>query len=108
MWRLLQKSIKGHLGYLLFLILTLGSYFSIVFWKILNFKPDGLYAGHVNVWSDWSLHIAIANIFAFKSPQYWFSYHPLYAGGKFTYPFLADFISGMLMRLGISLKLSYG
>lgn len=107
MLRLLQNSIKSHYSYLLFLILTLGSYFSIVFWKILDFKPHGLYAGHVNVWSDWSLHIAIANIFAFKSPEYWFAYHPLYAGGKFTYTFLANFISGMLMRAGFPLKESF-
>ena len=107
MLELFQKSIKSHFRYLLFLILTLGSYFSIVFWKILNFKLDGVYAGHVNVWSDWALHISIANTFAFKSPQDWFAYHPLYAGGQFTYPFLSDFISGILMRFGISLKQSF-
>lgn len=70
-------------------------------------KADGLYAGHGNIWSDWALHISIANIFAFKSIRYWFSYHPLYAGGKFTYPFLADLVSGMLMRAGISLEQSF-
>ena len=107
MLKLLWTTIKEHCRPLLLLILTLGTYFSIVFWKMLSFKPDGLYGGHVNVWSDWSLHIAIANTFAFKSPQYWFSYHPLYASGKFTYPFFTDFISGMLMRLGLSLKLSF-
>ncbi|MBI2065128.1 MAG: hypothetical protein HYT62_03700 [Candidatus Yanofskybacteria bacterium] len=104
MFELLSKTIRAHFRYLLFLILTLGSYFSIVFWKILDFKPDGLYAGHVNVWSDWSLHISIANTFAFKSLQDWFAYHPLYAGGKFTYPFLTNLISGMLMKLGMPLK----
>lgn len=107
MWKLFCTSIKSHLYYLLFLILTLGSYFSIVFSKILAVKADGLYAGHVNVWSDWALHIAIANLFAFKSPLYWLSYHPLYAGGKFTYSFLTDFISGMLMRFGMPLKQSF-
>jgi len=107
MWQLLQKSIKSHFYQLLFIILTLGSYFSIVFWKILDFRADGLYAGHVNVWSDWSLHISIANTFAFKSPQYWFASHPLYAGGQFTYPFLTNLISGMLMRLGVPLKQAF-
>ncbi len=104
MFRILKQSVKSHLYYILFLILTLGTYFSILFSKILYFKDDGIYAGHVNVWSDWALHIAIANIFAFKSPRYWFAYHPLYAGGKFTYPFMADMLSGFLMRLGLPLR----
>lgn len=107
MHELFWASIKKHFYYLLFLVLTLGSYFSIVFYKILSLKPDGIYSGHEYVWSDWALHIAIANIFAFKSPEYWFSYHPLYASGKFTYPFFADFIPGMFMRMGASLKYSF-
>lgn len=102
-----KKAINNHFWYLLFLIVILGTYFSIVFWKMLNMKVDGLYAGHEHVWSDWALHIAIANIFAFKSPQYWFSYHPLFANGKFTYPFLTDMISGMMMRFGLSLEFSF-
>ncbi len=104
---LLRASIKNHFRYLLLLFVTLGSYLSVVFSKMLTMKASGLFAGHENVWSDWSLHIAMANIFAFKSPTYWLSYHPLYADGKFTYPFLTNFLSGMLMRLGMSLEQSF-
>lgn len=107
MLKLLWRSVENHFRYILILILTLGCYFSIVFYKIISLRPEGVYAGHVNVWSDWSLHIAIANIFAFKDFRYWFSYHPLYAGGKFTYPFLTDFISGMFMRIGVPLKQAF-
>lgn len=102
-----KKAIHNHFSHLFFLIVSLGSYFSIVFWKMLNMKAGGLYAGHEHVWSDWALHIAIANIFAFKSPRYWFSYHPLFANGKFTYPFLTDMISGIMMRLGFSIEFSF-
>lgn len=70
-------------------------------------KKDGLYLGHPNVWSDWSLHIGIANIFAYKDPSFWLSYHPLFAGGKFTYPFVMDMISGLMMRVGIPLDLAF-
>ena len=66
MFKLLWRSVENRFRYILILILTLGSYFSIVFYKIISLRPEGIYAGHVNVWSDWSLHIAIANIFAFK------------------------------------------
>lgn len=107
MLKLLRKSITNHFSYLLVLVATIGSYFAIFFSRVISFKPDGIYAGHVNVWSDWALHISIANIFAFASPRFWFANHPLYAGGKFTYPFLSDFISGMLMRFGVSLKQSF-
>ena len=69
-------------------------------------RPEGLYVGHENVWSDWALHISMVNTFAFKNPQYWFSYHPLYAGGQMTYPFLTNFISGMLIRIGMPLPMS--
>jgi hypothetical protein len=45
----------------------------------------------------------MVNIFAYKNPQDWFAYHPIYANGKFTYGFLTNFISGMLIRAGFSL-----
>lgn len=98
---------RSHKAALLVLLATWGFFFIFLFGNILKFKIDGLYAGHTNVWSDWALHISIANNFAFKDSEYWFSYHPLYALGKFTYPFLTDFISAILMKLGLSLSLSF-
>src|SRR3990167_9504020 len=103
----ISKILKNHSKHLLALLCTWGAYFVFLFSKMIYFKPDGLWVGHQHVWSDWSLHIAIANIFAFKSPHLWFAYHPIYAGGKLTYPWLADFISGMCMRLHVSLPLAF-
>lgn len=74
---------------------------------MVSIRKEGLYLGHPNAWSDWSLHIAIANIFAYKDPSFWFSYHPLFADGRFTYPFLMDLISGIFMRLGFPLTFSF-
>lgn len=96
-----------HLKPLLLLWLTVGSYFTFLFQNIILLTKDGLFFGHEYVWSDWPLHVAIANIFALKNPNFWFSYHPLYAQGKFTYPFLADLIPGLLMRFGIPLTTSF-
>lgn len=92
-----------HKKAILLLLGTWGVYFLALWPRMISMKPSGLYLGHPYVWSDWALHIGLASIFAYKSPQFWFSYHPIYAGGKLTYGFLTDFISGILMRIGISL-----
>ena len=99
----LLTTFKDHRKPLLLLALTWGVYFTVLFLRILVMKPDGIYGGHVNVWSDWSLHIGMVNIFAHKSPYDWFAYHPLYSEGRFTYPFLTNLLSGLLVRCGISL-----
>ncbi|MEM6445964.1 MAG: hypothetical protein AAF704_05270 [Cyanobacteria bacterium P01_D01_bin.123] len=80
-----------------------GTYFVALFTRAVVMKTDGLYAGHVNIWSDWSLHIGMVSIFAYKAPSDWFAYHPIYAGGQFTYGFLTNLISGLLVRGGLSL-----
>ena len=99
-----QRILSKYKWPLLILFLTWGVYFTVLWPRIIQMRPDGLYLGHPNVWSDWALHIGIASIFAYKSPQVWFAYHPMYAGGKFTYGFLTDAISGILMRFGVSLS----
>src|SRR3989344_2109946 len=103
----LKAILLRHKTQLFFLFITWGLFFSYVFLHTISLRKDGLYFGHPNAWSDWSLHVAIANIFAYKDPSVWFSYHPLFADGKFTYPFLMDFISGIFMRLGFSLTFSF-
>lgn len=92
-----------HTKPIVFIFSTFGLYFIYVFSKILVVKPDGLYAGHPNVWSDWALHITLTNIFALKDPSDWFAYHPYFSGGKLTYAFLTNMISGLLMRVGFTL-----
>jgi hypothetical protein len=94
---------KAHRKPLKLLAATWGVYFIALFSRILVMKADGIYSGHVNVWSDWSLHIGMVNIFAYKSPHDWFAYHPLYGEGHFTYPFLTNLLSGLLVRSGWSL-----
>lgn len=102
----LQK-IKPHRAAFLFLFATWGLYFTTLFSRIIRLTSAGLWFGHTNVWSDWAMHVAMANLFAFKSPALWFAYHPMYAGGKFTYPFLTNLISGLLMRLGLPLSAAF-
>jgi hypothetical protein len=94
---------QTHQKSLIILYSTWGIYLLFLFIRVITFNADGLSASHVNVWSDWPLHISMVNIFAYKNPQDWFAYHPIYADGKFTYGFLTNFISGMLIRAGFSL-----
>lgn len=94
------RTLKKHVWSLFFLSCTFGAYFVFIFSQMLFYKDDNLWAGHVHVWGDWSLHISMANIFAYKQPSEWFTYHPYYAGGKLTYGFLTNMISGLLVRAG--------
>src|SRR3989344_8260232 len=103
----IKKIWAEHKNTILILFSTWGMYFFILWLKIISVRQDGLYFGQINVWSDWALHVGIASIFAYKNPMVWFSYHPMYAGAKLNYPFLTDFISGILMRSGVPLYFAF-
>jgi hypothetical protein len=90
-------------AYELILLCTWGAYFAVLFAHMVAIRPDGLYVGHENVWSDWaSLHLGMANIFAYKPVEFWFAYTPVFANGKLTYAFLTNLISALLIRSGLS------
>lgn len=80
---------------------TWGLYFCVVWPDMLFELDDGLYAGWRTVWADWAAHFAYANVFAYWPAAEWFSSHPLSATTGFDYPFLADALSGLLMRAGL-------
>jgi len=86
------------------LLLILGGLFFIPFYMhALEIRPDGLYAGYVNIWGDWGTHLSMSGYLSGAShllpPQ-----NPFYTGYKLTYPFLPDLFSGMLLHLGMSLE----
>jgi hypothetical protein len=64
-------------------------------------KSDGIYSGSHTVWADWSHHFAFANVFAYRPVAGWFTNHPLFIGKSLDYPFVADAITGLLMRAGV-------
>lgn len=102
-----KRGIKDHRWPLLFLTGTFGLYFIVLLSRLLFFKDGNLHIGHEHAWSDWPLHIAISHIFAFQPSTQWFEHHPMYAHGGLQYTFLTNFISGMLMKVGLPLKLSF-
>lgn len=79
-----------------------GGYFTWLWLNIFRYDARGdIVAGHSIVWADWAAHLTYASVFAFRAPSDWFIAHPLFAGAKFSYPFLPDAISGLLMRAGL-------
>jgi hypothetical protein len=85
-------------------LLLLGGVFFIPFYAhALELRPDGLYAGYVNIWGDWCTHLSLSGYLSgardLLPPQ-----NPFYSGFRLTYPFLPDFFSGMLLHLGMGLE----
>ena len=86
----------------LFVVLAFwGTYFVYIWPKMFFWGEEGIYAGWVGIWGDWAAHNAYASRFAYQDISNWIATHPLYIGTKFTYPFLANLISGLLIRSGI-------
>lgn len=86
---------------LLAVLLSWGISFSCLWLKMLFWTHDGLTSGWIGIWADWSAHFSYASAFAYRAVEDWLTVHPLYHGRKFTYPFAADMISGLLIRLGV-------
>jgi hypothetical protein len=80
---------------------TWGLYFCVLWPRMLFEEPDGIYSGWRTIWGDWAAHFAYANVFAYRPVEAWFSSHPLFFTESFNYPFLADGLSGMLIRAGM-------
>ena len=87
---------------------TLTSFFSLIvtyllYTHMLGPGPDGYYSASGS-WGDLPLHLSIISNTAYERRFDWsFS---LFAGAKLTYPFLIDFLSGMVMRWTGNLRLS--
>jgi hypothetical protein len=74
----------------------------MVFERALFELPEGLYTGVLNNYGDLPFHLSVITGFARGEnfpPQ-----DPTFAGVRFTYPFLADFVAAMFARAGASLR----
>jgi hypothetical protein len=66
--------------------------------------PEGIFTGVMNNFGDLPFHLSVISSFAYGNnfpPQ-----DPTYAGVRFTYPFLMDFVSAMFVRCGADLRQS--
>lgn len=74
----------------------------LIFSRALIEKPDGLYTGVLNNYGDLPFHISVITRFVYG--QNFPPEDPTFAGARFTYPFLTDFISAIFVRCGASLR----
>lgn len=56
-------------------------------------------AGLVNIWGDWAIHFTMGSAMAYRS--LWLTDSPFIAGARFSYPFATNFISALLLRVGV-------
>ena len=85
------------IGYMVF-YLALALLLAMVFNRAAFARPNGIFTGVTNNLGDLPLHFQVINSFTQGNnlpPE-----DPTYAGVRFAYPFLADFLSAMLMRAG--------
>lgn len=76
----------------------------LVFDRALLVKPEGYYTGVLNNYGDLPFHLSVITGFAFG--QNFPPEDPTFAGVRFTYPFLTDFISAIFLRAGASVRAS--
>lgn len=74
----------------------------LVFSRAMFEKPDGIYTGVLNNYGDLPFHLSVITRFAFG--QNFPPEDPTFAGARFTYPFVTDFVSAMFVRGGASLR----
>lgn len=99
--RLLVKPDPTSIGYVLFYGFT-----AIVFWKVFSRAviqdETGLSTGLLNNFGDLPFHLSVITSFVFGNnfpPE-----DPTYAGVRFTYPFISDFVSAIFVRCGADLR----
>lgn len=97
----IQKPNGTEVGYVLFYLgVTVMAW--LIFDRAMLVKPEGIYTGVLNNFGDLPFHLSVVSGFAYGHnypPE-----DPTYAGVRFTYPFLTDFISAVFVRCGASLR----
>jgi len=92
-----DRSGRVGLGYLIFYLAT-AILLGMVFGRAAFERADGIFTGFINNIGDLPLHFQIVNSFVQGNnlpPQ-----DPTYAGVRFAYPFMVDFLTAMLIRCG--------
>lgn len=74
---------------------------SLIWSKVLIQEAGGWFSSCPNCWGDWMAHLTYTSSFALG--QNWPLRLPVFAGHKFTYPFLIDLLSAFLVKLGAGL-----
>jgi hypothetical protein len=99
--RALSQPRAMEIGYVAYYVVA-----AVLFWFIFDramiTRPDGIFTGVLNNFGDLPFHLSVITGFAYGHnypPE-----DPTFAGVRFTYPFLTDFISAVFVRCGASLR----
>lgn len=95
----MQKSKNKKFTILSYLFFIFWGVYFLVFWsRALYYDAAGnLVAGHVNIWGDWAAHFTMGS--AMENRGLILETSPFLLGAKFSYPFVADMISAILLRI---------
>jgi hypothetical protein len=74
----------------------------LVFDRAMVELPDGIYTGVKNNYGDLPFHLSI--ITSFSDGANFPPEDPTWAGARFTYPFIVDFVAACFVRAGASLR----
>ncbi|MBC8031312.1 MAG: hypothetical protein H7Z16_14455 [Pyrinomonadaceae bacterium] len=89
------------IGYIVFYTLV-ALILWLVFRRAMIVTPEGIFTGVLNNFGDLPFHISVITSFAYGNnflPE-----DPTFAGARFTYPFLTDFVSAIFVRCGADLR----
>lgn len=82
------------------------SFFFLVFWfffrQAMYTLPDGIYTGGSNNLGDLPFHLGV--ILGFTDGNNFPPQNPSWAGARFSYPFIADFLTACFVKLGADIK----
>ncbi|MBO0720953.1 MAG: hypothetical protein J2P41_09020 [Blastocatellia bacterium] len=76
-----------------------------IFGGVMMFYPDGMHTAPANNYGDLPFHLGAITSFAYGEnlpPQ-----SPIFAGLKFTYPFLIDFLTAFFIRCGADWRTAF-
>jgi hypothetical protein len=76
-----------------------------LFSRVVMFYPDGMHTAPANNFGDLPFHFSAITSFAYGDnlpPQ-----NPIFAGMKFTYPFLIDFLTAFFIRCGADWRFAF-
>lgn len=86
------------IAWLVVLIPWLGYTLMTVPW-LLFYRDGNLVSGWINTWGDWAVHLRTSTYFAAQERLSLES--PIWSGSQFHYPYLANYLSSLLQRLGL-------
>jgi len=93
-----KGQILKHVMFLLFFVAWF-AYFYVLWRDMVVFDGADLRVGGINVWGDWAMHFTQGSSFAYRS--LFLTQHPLLLGAPYAYPFAVNWISGVLVRMGM-------